>query len=152
MFSATGSMFTDLTMRFMVALSCCQAIYSAKAFSVKVMSGICQRLQFFQGLGNHLALVELGLRGLQSSRPYYMQFTMQADETAFYGIVCEEAEKDFDALELVYEKEVPVFEKYDEYVPEELVRKGFAYGILDVEGMKQRVLSWKKFGGDQVEA
>ena len=94
----------------------------------------------------------LGLRGLQSSRPYYMQFTMQADETAFYGIVCEEAEKDFDALELVYEKEVPVFEKYDEYVPEELVRKGFAYGILDVEGMKQRVLSWKKFGGDQVEA
>jgi ATP-dependent Lhr-like helicase len=94
----------------------------------------------------------LGLSGLQSSRPYYMQFTMQADETAFYGIVCEEAEKDFDALELVYEKEVPVFEKYDEYVPEELVRKGFAYGILDVEGMKQRVLSWKKFGGDQVEA
>ena len=94
----------------------------------------------------------LGLRGLQSSRPYYMQFTMQADETTFYGIVCEEAEKDFDALELVYEKEVPVFEKYDEYVPEELVRKGFAYGILDVEGMKQRVLSWKKFGGDQVEA
>ena len=93
----------------------------------------------------------LGLRGLQSSRPYYMQFTMQADETAFYEIVCEEAAKDFDALELVYEKEVPVFEKYDEYVPEELVRKGFAYGILDVEGMKQRVVSWKKFGGDQVE-
>ena len=94
----------------------------------------------------------LGLRGLQSSRPYYMQFTMQADGTAFYEIICEEAAKDFDALELVYEKEVPVFEKYDEYVPEELVRKGFAYGILDVEGMKQRVLSWKKFGGDQVEA
>ena len=55
--------------------------------------------------------------------------------------------KDFDALELVYEKEVPVFEKYDEYVPEELVRKGFAQGVLDVAGMKQRVLSWEKFGG-----
>jgi len=94
----------------------------------------------------------LGLKGLQASRPYYMQFTMQVDEAEFYEIVCEEAAKDFDAQELVYEKEVPVFEKYDEYVPEELVRKGFAYGVLDVEGMRQRVLSWKKFGGNQHEA
>ncbi len=89
----------------------------------------------------------LGLKGLQSSRPYYMQFTMQVSEAEFYEIVCEEAAKDFDALELVYPKEVPVFEKYDEYVPEELVRKGFAQGVLDVAGMKQRVLSWEKFGG-----
>ena len=94
----------------------------------------------------------LGLKGLQSSRPYYMQFTMQADAAEFYAIVCEEAEKDFDALELVYEKEVPVFEKYDEYVPAALVRKGFACGVLDVEGMRQRVLSWQKFGGKQYEA
>ncbi len=94
----------------------------------------------------------LGLKGLQSSRPYYMQFTMQVSEAEFYEIVCEEAAKNFDALELVYEKEVPVFEKYDEYVPEELVRKGFAQGVLDMEGMKQRVLSWKKFGGESNEA
>ena len=94
----------------------------------------------------------LCLKGLQSSRPYYMQFTMQVSEAEFYEIVCEEAAKNFDALELVYEKEVPVFEKYDEYVPEELVRKGFAQGVLDMEGMKQRVLSWKKFGGESNEA
>ena len=94
----------------------------------------------------------LGLKGLQSSRPYYMQFTMQVSEAEFYEIVCEEAEQDFDALELVYEKEVPVFEKYDEYVPPELVRKGFAYGVLDAEQMLRRVLSWRKFGGDLDEA
>ena len=87
----------------------------------------------------------LGLKGLQSSRPYYMQFTMQVSEAEFYQIVCEEAAKDFDALELVYPNEVPVFEKYDEYVPEELVRKGFAHGVLDINGMKKRVLSWKKY-------
>ena len=81
-----------------------------------------------------------------------MQFTMQVSEAEFYEIVCEEAEQDFDALELVYEKEVPVFEKYDEYVPPELVRKGFAYGVLDFEQMRRRVLSWRKFGGDQDEA
>lgn len=88
---------------------------------------------------------KLGLKGLQSSRPYYMQFTMQVSEAEFYQIVCEEAAKDFDALELVYPNEVPVFEKYDEYVPEELVRKGFAHGVLDMNGMKKRVLSWKKY-------
>ena len=84
----------------------------------------------------------LGLKGLNSSRPYYMQFTMQVSEEEFYEILAEEAEKQFDPLELVYPKEVPVFEKYDEYVPEELVRKGFACGVLDIDGMKQRILSW----------
>ena len=84
----------------------------------------------------------LGLKGLNSSRPYYMQFTMQVSEEEFYAILAEEAEKQFDPLELVYPKEVPVFEKYDEYVPEELVRKGFACGVLDIDGMKQRILSW----------
>ena len=71
-----------------------------------------------------------------------MQFTMKVTEAEFYQITAEEAAKDFDPLELVYEKEVPVFEKYDEFVPEDLIRKGFAYGVLDVEGMKKRVLSW----------
>ena len=85
----------------------------------------------------------LGLKGLNSSRPYYMQFTMQVSEEEFYAILAEEAEKQFDPLELVYPKEVPVFEKYDEYVPEELVRKGFACGVLDIAGMKQRIRSWK---------
>ena len=82
---------------------------------------------------------KLGLKGLQSSRPYYMQFTMQAGEEQFYEIVREEAEKDLDPMELLYPQEIPVFEKYDEYVPAELVRKGFACGVLDVEGMKARI-------------
>ena len=85
----------------------------------------------------------LGLKGLNPARPYYLQFTMQVSEAEFYRIAAEEAEKDFDPLELVYPKEVPVFEKYDEFVPEELIRKGFALGVLDIESMKRRVLSWR---------
>lgn len=84
----------------------------------------------------------LGLKGLSPSRPYYLQFTMKVSEEEFYRIVAEEAAKEFDPLELVYPNEVPVFEKYDEYVPETLIRKGFAHGVLDVAGMKQRVLGW----------
>ncbi|MBQ9289967.1 MAG: DEAD/DEAH box helicase [Clostridia bacterium] len=92
---------------------------------------------------------QLGLKGLNASRPYYMQFTLQVDETEFYAIVSEEAEKPLNPMELVYPGENPVFEKYDEYLPPLLVQKGFACGVLDVDGMKQRVLSWKKFGGNQ---
>ena len=84
----------------------------------------------------------LGLKGLQAARPYYLQFTMKVTEEDFYRITAEEAAAEFDPLELLYPKEVPVFEKYDEYVPPELVRKGFALGVLDVEGMKRRVTGW----------
>ena len=84
----------------------------------------------------------LGLKGMNPSRPYYLQFTMKTGEEDFYKITADEAAKYFDPLELVYPKEVPVFEKYDEYVPEELIRKGFALGVLDIEEMKKRVISW----------
>ncbi len=85
---------------------------------------------------------QLGLKGLDASRPYFIQFKMNADSTTFYKVLKEECEKEFDPLDLVYDKEVPLFEKYDEFLPESLVRKGFAYGVLDIDGMKKRILSW----------
>ncbi len=93
----------------------------------------------------------LGLRGLTAVRPYHMQFTMQADEAAFYEIVSSAAEEDFDPMELLYPKEVPVFEKYDEFVPPELVRKGFARGVLDIAGMRRRAASWRSLIGEAAE-
>lgn len=84
----------------------------------------------------------LGLKNFDSARPYYMQFTMKVSEEDFYRIVREEIQKSFDPLELVYPKELPLFDKYDEYLPEELVRKGFAYGVLDIEGTRNTILSW----------
>lgn len=87
----------------------------------------------------------LGLRGLSPSRPYFIQFKMSAQREDFFRVLLEEIEKPLDPMELVYPKEVPLFEKYDEHIPVELVKKGFAYGILDIEGMKERVRSWRGF-------
>lgn len=84
----------------------------------------------------------LGLKGTNSVRPYFIQFTIGVSEEDFFRILGEEAEKGIDPMELLYEKEDPVFDKYDEFLPEDLVRKGFAMGVLDVEGMKKRVMEW----------
>ncbi|MEE1273967.1 MAG: DEAD/DEAH box helicase [Olegusella sp.] len=85
---------------------------------------------------------QLGLKGLDSSRPYFLQFRMQADAQRFVDVLAEQATLPLDPMELVYPGEVPVFDKYDEYVPDELVRKGFAYGVLDIAGMLRRVRQW----------
>lgn len=87
---------------------------------------------------------KLGIRNLDSVRPYYMQFTMKASEAVFFQTLREEIEKPLDPLELVYPKELPLFDKYDEYLPEALVKKGFACGVLDTQGLRETVRSWGK--------
>lgn len=81
----------------------------------------------------------LGLKNIDSVRPYYIQFSMDVSEGDFYQILAEEAAKDFDPLDLLYPKEVPVFDKYDEYLPDDLVRKEFAYSVLDLTEMRRAI-------------
>ena len=85
---------------------------------------------------------KLGLRNLDSARPYYMQFTMKANEETFFRVLEEEIQKPIDPMELIYPGELPLFDKYDEYLPPELLRKGFALGVLDMQSMRRAVLSW----------
>ena len=103
----------------------------------------------------------LGLKGVDASRPYFIQFKMPcaagdaegagdaatgagvAEAAArFFAEMARIAAEDFDPMELLYPAEVPLFEKYDGLLPAELVRRGFAYGVLDVEGAKARIRSW----------
>ncbi len=84
----------------------------------------------------------LQMKAISPTRPYYMEFSMAATKEEFFQVLREEIDKPFEPSELLYPKEVPDFEKYDEYVPSKLVRKGFAYGVLNVEEMKEAVRSW----------
>ena len=86
----------------------------------------------------------LGLKNLESARPFYLQFTMQTDEKEFFNILNEELQKEIDPHELVYPKELPLFEKYDEYLPPELVVKSFAHGILDLKTLREASTGWKR--------
>lgn len=96
----------------------------------------------FLGLERFLRLKcasRLGLKNFDSVRPYYIQFSMDVSEGEFYQILAEEAAKDFDPLDLLYPQEVPVFDKYDEYLPDDLVRKEFAYSVLDLAEMRRAI-------------
>ena len=85
------------------------------------------------------AEVVLTLSNGYESWDYPIAFTI---EKASLGVDADISVIGKEPYELVYPGEVPAFEKYDGYVPDELVRKGFAYGVLDIAGMKERVLSW----------
>lgn len=84
----------------------------------------------------------LGLSGLDSTRPYFIMFKMKTDKNGFFRVLSEQLRQPLDPMELVYPEEIPIFEKYDEYLPPELVRKGFAYGILGIDEMKRRIEGW----------
>lgn len=84
----------------------------------------------------------LKLRNFESARPFYIQFNMEAGPDEFFQVLADELAKPIDPLELVYEKELPLFEKYDEYLPPELVIKGFAEGILDLDTVRRASASW----------
>ncbi len=82
----------------------------------------------------------LGLKGLDPSRPYFIQFVMTVSEREFWTILREELAQPIDPMSLVYPREVPIFDKYDEYLPEELVKKGFACGVLGIDEMKEKMM------------
>ena len=87
----------------------------------------------------------LGITGLDKSRPYFIQFKMKADKEEFFRVLDEAEKEPLDPMELVYPNEIPYFEKYDEFLPDELIRKGFAYGILGIDEMKARIRSWSQY-------
>lgn len=89
---------------------------------------------------------KLQIKGIESSRPYFIQFKIPGDPRELlleFGHAADDFEAGrLDPMELLYPGEIPLFEKYDDLLPPELVRKGFAYGVLDVAGACARIRSW----------
>ena len=84
----------------------------------------------------------LELSAMDSSRPYFIQFRMKAGKEEFFNVLADMEKRPLDPMELIYKGEIPLFEKYDEFLPEELVKKGFAHGILGIDEMKSRIRGW----------
>ncbi len=85
---------------------------------------------------------EIGLEALDPSRPYFMRIRMRADAPTFFRALANALPALDDPMRLLYPGENPVFEKYDALLPPELVRKGFALGVLGVDELRERILGW----------
>ncbi len=71
---------------------------------------------------------ELGISDIQSESCYYIKFKAREDAgKSFLIAVRDILERDgLDTAELVRDGECPVFDKYDEFIPPELLREAFA--------------------------
>lgn len=72
---------------------------------------------------------------------YYISFKMERDDPdGFLRMLDERArEKGIDAHSLVGESDAPVFEKYDPYLPSELLRKAYAEDRLSPKEVERRL-------------
>ena len=83
---------------------------------------------------------ELGISSVESGGTYYLMLRMEKGngEDLIRDLLakfdrCENAES------LVSHKELPVFEKYDEYIPAELLQHAFSVDRLDINEAKKRL-------------
>ena len=96
----------------------------------------------FRTLKRMLSMIapEFAISGIESGGSCYITFRM---EKGNMRALEERLASAFAALKstdmLVSQKELPVFEKYDEYVPAELLRSAFARDRLDLGEIKSRI-------------
>lgn len=96
----------------------------------------------FRTLKRMLSLIapEFAISGIESGGSCYITFRMEKGSA---GELERRLASAFASLQttdtLVSQKELPVFEKYDEYVPAELLRSAFARDRLDLSEIKARI-------------
>ena len=83
---------------------------------------------------------QLGISGIEFEGCYYITFKMEGNgDFALIRELCCIAERGIDCQSLVEASELPVFEKYDDYVPGELLRQAYATDRLTAPLVEKRV-------------
>lgn len=84
---------------------------------------------------------QFDITGVEYEGCYFIRFKMsKGNEFELMETLAREAEQGIDAQGLVAGGEVPIFEKYDEYIPAELLRKAYATDKLNPEEAGRRIL------------
>ena len=84
---------------------------------------------------------QLGISGIEFEGCYYITFKMEGSgDFALISELCRIAERGIDCQNLVEAGELPVFEKYDDYVPGELLRQAYATDRLTAPLVEKRLL------------
>ncbi len=85
---------------------------------------------------------QFGITGVEYEGCYFITFKMaHGNDYELISSLCEEIRRrGLDGEELVGQGEVPVFEKYDDEIPPELLRRAYAIDKLNVEEAAKRML------------
>lgn len=82
-----------------------------------------------------------GLNGVEYEGCYYISFKMtKGTDYELMRALADHAERGIDAEALVGSGEIPVFEKYDDYIPADLLRHAYAVDKLNPEEAGRRIL------------
>lgn len=83
---------------------------------------------------------EFKLNGLEFEGCYYMTFKMECDPRTFINFLVHKIENSgIDCSSLVKTREIPVFEKYDDYIPSDLLRLAYATDKLRPDEAEKRL-------------
>lgn len=88
----------------------------------------------------------LGISGIDFEGCYYISFRMErGGEEELKQALCDcFGSGEYDAGRLVSPKELPTFEKYDEYIPGDLLRRAYAVDKLNVHETAKRIRDIKE--------
>ncbi|MFM2062531.1 MAG: hypothetical protein RLZZ507_2201 [Cyanobacteriota bacterium] len=85
----------------------------------------------------------LEISSIGGINPYYLTLKLGKDKfSSVYSEIASLCEQRITAEHLVSHAEAPELQKYDQFIPHELLRKAFVKDYLDMEEMRKQVLKW----------
>ena len=85
----------------------------------------------------------LKIKGVMGRSPYFLVVNMGKCSTVnLYHEIKSLSDRRLDAIDLLGEDEVPKLQKYDEFMPSELLRRAFAADHLDIKSLGSLVSNW----------
>ncbi len=89
---------------------------------------------------------ELGISSIEFEGCNYMTFKLESlNAEEWLKMLAQKVKREgIDCMSLMEGGEVPVFEKYDDYIPPELLRRAYAIDRLRADEVTARILAWEK--------
>ncbi|MBC8000177.1 MAG: ATP-dependent helicase, partial [Leptolyngbya sp.] len=85
----------------------------------------------------------LKIKGVVGRSPYFLVVNMgKCSTVSLYHEIKSLSDRRLEAIDLLSEDEAPKLQKYDEFIPTDLLRRAFAADYLDLETLGSSVSHW----------
>ena len=85
----------------------------------------------------------LGITSIGGDNPYYLIVKLAKDKSKYLELeIISLCDQRISAEDLLSDAEAPEMQKYDKFIPYQLLRKAYASDYLDLEELRQQVATW----------